>query len=215
MQYHWLIQNNNNKLIVFFGGWSFDYKPFECISSDEYDVLMFYDYNNLEMPCQIPDYESKTLITWSMGVFIAYNLKDKLPQFDKKIAVNGTPFPIDDEFGIPNRTFDLTLKYAETGLQGKFYENVFSDSELLKKYLLNPVERSIKNRVEELEALNEFIRNHPAEYDNSYYDTTIVGNKDKIIPTKNQLNMWQDLAKVIDCGHFPFYNYNSWDEICK
>lgn len=216
MQYHWLHKNiNNNKLIVFFGGWSFDFRPFECLESNNYDVLMFYDYNNLEIPSKIPDYEEKILITWSMGVFIAYYLKDKLPEFNRKIAINGTPYPVDNERGIPFRTFDLTLKYAETGLKQKFYENVFANEEFLKKYLKTPVERTIQNRVEELNALNTLIKNTPLTYDGEFYDSAIVSNKDRIIPFKNQMNMWQNLAKVIDCGHFPFYNYKSWDEICN
>ena len=216
MQYHWLHKNiNNNKLIVFFGGWSFDFRPFECLESNNYDVLMFYDYNNLEIPSKIPDYEEKILITWSMGVFIAYYLKDKLPEFNRKIAINGTPYPVDNERGIPFRTFDLTLKHAQTGLKQKFYENVFANEEFLKKYLKTPVERTIQNRVEELNALNTLIKNTPVTYDGEFYDSAIVSNKDRIIPFKNQMNMWQNLAKVIDCGHFPFYNYKSWDEICN
>ena len=215
MEYHWLNKNNNRKLIVFFGGWSFDFRPFECLKSYDYDVLMFYDYTDLNIPCEIPNYDKKILITWSMGVFIAYLLKGNLPEFNKKIAVNGTPYPIDNDLGIPKRTFDLTLKYAETGLQGKFYENVFTNSEFLEKYYKNPVQRTIPNRIKELESLNSLIRNTDINYDNNYYDYAIVGNNDKIIPTKNQIKMWKDKAKMLDSGHFPFYNYTCWDEICK
>lgn len=219
MQYHWLNKQNNKKLIVFFAGWSFDFFPFECLNSKDYDVLMFYDYNELNIPQQVQQeirlYADKTLVTWSMGVFTAFILKDKLSEFDKKIAINGTPYPVDNEFGIPERTFNLTLKYAETGLQGKFYENVFSNDKFLQKYLKNPVQRTISNRVAELEALNNFIKNKNFEYDNEFYDIALVSTYDKIIPPKNQLNMWGNKAVTIDCGHFPFYNYNSWDEICN
>ena len=216
MQYHWLKNTGKNNLIIFFTGWSFDYKPFEFLNSDEYDVLMFYDYKDLSLPnIDYDKYNKKILISWSMGVFAAYYLKDKLPDFDKKIAINGTPYPIDDMKGIPHRTFDLTLKYAETGLKGKFYENVFSNDKFLEIYLKNPVQRSVENRIEELVALDKFIKNALITYDDKFYNIAIVGEKDKIIPAKNQLNMWQDLAKVIDCGHFPFYKYSSWDELCK
>ena len=150
-----------------------------------------------------------------MGVYTAYLLKDKLPDFTSKIAVNGTPYPIDNDFGIPERTFDLTLKYAESGLQGKFYENVFSDKELLEKYLENPVKRTIQNRVNELQSLNELIRSQNITYNGNFYNKAIIGDNDKIIPTKNQIKMWGNSAKIINSGHFPFYNYTSWDEICK
>ncbi len=215
MQYYWLKNNNKNKLIVFFAGWSFDYFPFLNINSFDYDVLMFYDYSDLNLPVTIGEYDEKILITWSMGVFIAYYIKNLLPDFNKKIAVNGTPFPVDDRLGIPKRTFDLTLKYAETGLKGKFYENVFSNENLLNIYLKTPVQRTIENRVNELIKLDDFIKNIEINYDGQFYDTAIIGKNDKIIPAKNQLNMWGNIAKILDCGHFPFYNYNSWDEICR
>lgn len=218
MQYNWLNKQNNDKLIVFFAGWSFDYKPFECLDCGDYDVLIFYNYNNLEILKQVQDdiisYSKKILITWSMGVFAAYLLKDKLSEFDKKIAVNGTPYPVDDQFGIPHKTFDLTLKYAETGLQGKFYKNVFSNEEFLAKYLETPVLRSIEDRVNELVSLNKLIKNTEINYE-KFYDKALVGLHDKIIPTKNQLAFWGDIAQTLDCGHFPFYNYKSWDEICN
>lgn len=215
MQHYWLNKQNNKKLIVFFAGWSFDYKPFECLECKDYDVLIFYDYNTLELPNIDYNYEEKILITWSMGVFIAYLLKDKLPQFNKKIAVNGTPYPVHNEFGIPQKTFDLTLKYAETGLQGKFYQNVFTNDEFLAKYNENPIERSIENRVSELVTLDKLIKETQLKYDNNFYNKAIVGLTDKIIPTKNQLTFWDNIAETVDCGHFPFYNYKSWAEICN
>lgn len=214
MQYNWLNKQNNDKLIVFFAGWSFDYNPFQCLDCENYDIVIIYDYNDLNNLPDFGNYSKKILITWSMGVFAAYLLKDKLPQFDKKIAVNGTPYPVDDKFGIPHKTFDLTLKYAETGLQGKFYQNVFSSEEFLAKYLKNPVQRSIAERVEELVSLDKLIKNTEINYE-KFYDKALVGLRDKIIPTKNQLAFWGDIAQTLDCGHFPFYNYKSWDEICN
>ena len=42
MEYHWLNKQNNDKLIIFFCGWSFDYKPFERLDCLNYDVLFVY-----------------------------------------------------------------------------------------------------------------------------------------------------------------------------
>ena len=215
MQYHWLNKENNDKLIVFFAGWSFDYIPFKFLDCTDNDVLAVYDYNSINDLPNFDGYKSKTLITWSMGVYVAYLLKDKFNDFDRKIAVNGTVFPVDDEFGIPHRTFDLTLKFAQTGLEGKFYKNVFNNDELFERYSRTPVERSIENRVAELHSLDKLIKETKVEYDSEFYDCAIVSKFDKIIPTRNQLAFWKEKAKTVECGHFPFYNYNSWDEICK
>ena len=225
MKQYWLNKQNNKNLIMFFCGWSFDYKPFEILNCNNYDVLLFYDYSdmysitdksyklNLIFDLQ---YEKTILIGWSMGVYIAYLLKNILPEFDTKIAINGTPFPIDDEFGIPTKTFDLTLKYADIGLQGKFQKNLFKLPKDYDNYIKNPVKRSIDNQKQELSALNDFIKSHNIDY-NEFYDRAIISDTDKIIPTRNQLNCWQDKTEIIilDSGHFPFYEFNSWEDIIK
>ena len=215
MQYHWLNKKNNDNLIVFFAGWSFDYFPFGFLDCKNNDVLVVYDYNEITELPDFKDYKHKTLIAWSMGVYIAYLLKDNFSNFDKRIAVNGTVYPVDDNYGIPHKTFDLTLKYAQIGLEGKFYKNVFNNDVLYERYTKNPVQRTIENRVSELHKLNKMIQSANTEYEGEFYNKAIVGNNDKIIPTKNQLAFWKEKAKTVDCGHFPFYNYSSWDEICK
>lgn len=211
MHYHWLNKKDNDKLIIFFAGWSFDSKPFEFLECEDFDVLMVYDYSDFEIP-EIPEYKENYLIAWSMGVFAAYQLRDKLPEFEQKIAVNGTVFPVDDEFGIPNKPFLLTLRHAKTGLEGKFYQNIFQTPKEFERYIQTPVERSIENRVNELQSLYDRIKETPKEYE-TFYDCAFVSTEDKIIPTKNQMNFWKDKAKTIESGHFPFYNFKNWNEI--
>lgn len=217
MQYHWLNKKDGNKkLLLFFCGWSFDYKPFERLACDDYDVLMLYDYNDLSIPIAILGYEEYFLITWSMGVFVAYLLKEKLPEFKEKIAINGTPFPVDNEKGIPIKTFDLTLKYVDTGLQGKFQRNLFKTEEEFQKYLQNPVAREIPNQASELVSLKKLIDKTDVDY-KKYYNRAIISNTDKIIPTRNQHNCWDNVCPVVvlNSGHFPFYDFESWNDILK
>lgn len=216
MQYHWLNKSDNKKLIIFFAGWSFDYKPFEVLDCGDYDVLMFYNYKNHDIPLVIPSYEEYYLISWSMGVYIAYLLKEKLPECLKKIAINGTPFPIHNKLGIPERTFDLTLKYVDTGLQGKFQRNLFKNDESFEKYMKSPVLRKIPDQAEELAALKDFISNAGLNYD-KFYDCAIISDSDKIVPTLNQQNCWKDRAEVciMESGHFPFYEFSSWKDILE
>lgn len=217
MQYHWLNKKDENKkLLIFFCGWSFDFKPFERLAYDDYDVLMLYDYNDLSIPIEISGYEEYFLVTWSMGVFVAYLLKEKLPEFKEKIAINGTPFPVDNEKGIPIKTFDLTLKYVETGLQGKFQRNLFKTEEDFQKYLQNPVAREIPNQASELVSLKKLIDETDVDY-KKYYNRAIISDTDKIIPTRNQHNCWDNVCPVVvlNSGHFPFYDFESWNDILK
>ena len=218
MQSHWLNKQNNDKLIIFFAGWSFDYKPFEFLACDDFDVLMLYDYSVIANECeaiQLLNYKQYYLVAWSMGVFVAYQLRNELPKFTKKIAINGTPLPVDDEYGIPLKPFLLTLRHARKGLEGKFYQNIFDNTDEFEKYLQTPVERSIENRENELKSLYDRIKLAPKDCED-FYNKAFVSENDKIIPPKNQLNFWKDKAERLASGHFPYYNFKSWNEIiCK
>ena len=217
MKHVWLNRSGNSSLVVFFAGWSFDGEPFKFIDTTGFDVVCVYDYRDLNLDIDFGDYEKYYLVTWSMGGYIAPLIREKLPKFEKVIAFNGTPTPIDNEFGIPVRTFDLTLKFAAEGLKGKFYQNVFFDAEQLESYQKTPVLRTIEDRVEELHALKNSIVSQPANAEN-FFDVAYVSENDKIIPAKNQINAWGKLnvsIKKLADGHFPFYNFTSWKEICK
>lgn len=220
MKYHWLNKQNNKNLIVFFAGWSFDYYPFVSLNPEGCDVLFVYDYNDLTLPDDLKDfstYGNKTLITWSMGVFSAFLLKDLFKDFDYKLAINGTVTPVDDEFGIPVKMFELTLKHAQKGLEGKFYQNVFLTNEEYELYTSFPVRREIQNRVAELENLYNLIKNTNVVYE-KFYDLAIVSDFDKIIPPKNQIashNKNNTPVITVPYGHYPFYYFSSWDEIIQ
>lgn len=218
MQFHWLNKQNNDKLIVFFAGWSFDGHPFKFLDCGDFDVIIMYDYNKLDLPkIDFSNYKNIDLIAWSMGVFVAYLLKEKLPKFAKKIAINGTVKPVDDKFGIPTKPFLLTLRHAKTGLEGKFYQNIFDTKEEFERYSATPVERTIENRENELKSLYQIIKTSDNNYEH-YYDKALISTNDKIIPTKNQVNFWQNNAEIemLESGHFPYYNFVSWNDIlCK
>jgi biotin synthesis protein BioG len=213
VQYYWLNKQANKKLILFFAGWGFDENPFKFLDCGEYDVLMFYDYQNIEsrLPDELSGYKEINLIAWSMGVFAAYLLFSRSEiKLNKKIAVNGTVYPVHDEFGIPVKIFELTRKHAAAGLREKFYKNVFEED--FERYMQNPVKRTIENRTAELESLYELIKQQPRP-ERAFYDRAVTGVNDKIIPAKNQLAFWQLPTVTLEAGHFPFYNYKSWSEI--
>lgn len=217
MKHIWLNKSGNSELVIFFAGWSFDAEPFKFLAADGVDVVVVYDYRNLSFDLDFSGYEKYHLVAWSMGVYIAPLLRDVLPEFTTAVALNGTPMPIDNEFGIPVRTFDLTLKYAAEGLKGKFYQNVFFDEAQVEKYWVNPVNRTIEDRVEELQALKTWIYDKPVDA-SGFYQKAYVSEHDKIIPPKNQRNAWEKLGVPVlplPDGHFPFFNFTSWKEICK
>ena len=48
MKYKWLNRRENKKIILFFNGWGMDENVVKHLDSEDYDVLMFFDYKTLD-----------------------------------------------------------------------------------------------------------------------------------------------------------------------
>ena len=94
MKYKWLNKGvNNSKLILFFNGWGMDENVVKHLDCENYDVLMFYDYNtlNTDFDWDLLDvYPEKNLIAWSMGVMVCSCLAPSLtlPLGERKSLYN-------------------------------------------------------------------------------------------------------------------------------
>lgn len=203
MKYKWLNQKNNQKLIIFFNGWGMDECVVNHLLPEDYDVLMFYDYNTLETDfdfISLNIYPKKYLIAWSMGVMIA-TLFDI--DYLSKTAINGTLKPIDDRFGIPNRIYNLTLNgFSPKGAE-RFIKSMYAEN---SEYI-TPPNREFENQKTELEALTHYEANQDFKY-----NRVIISFHDKIIPTKNQCAFWGAEPNV-ESGHAPFNLYNKWSDL--
>lgn len=210
MQFKWLKKENNKKLIVFFNGWGMNETPVQHLNSEDFDILMLYDYRNVDFDLKQFDfdkYDEKYLICWSMGVYSANLFKDELKDFDKKIAINGTNKVIDDDFGIPKKIYKVTVKFLNADSLDKFIKNMFDGGKL------NPnitITRTLEELKDELISIQNIELN-----DELKFDKAIISSNDRIIPTKNQLNFWQNKAeyKLINSTHCPFDTLNSWRDI--
>ena len=202
MRYKWLNKKNHSKIILFFNGWGMDESVVSHLKTEDYDVLVFYDYNNLNTDfdfVSLNTYTEKYLVAWSMGVMIA-TLFDI--QYNFKTAINGTLKPIDDKYGIPTKIYDLTLKgFSQKGAE-RFIKNMYKED---CKY--PEITREFDNQKSELQALTGY----NANLDFSY-DRVIISSDDKIIPTKNQITFWRKEPNL-DSGHAPFNHFNSWGDL--
>lgn len=202
MKYKWLNHKNNQKLIVFFNGWGMDECVVNHLQSEDYDILMFYDYNSLETDFDFENiypYPKKYLIAWSMGVMTATHFDIG---YISKTAINGTLKPIDDKFGIPERIYNLTLRgFSPKGAE-RFIKNMYSENCELPQ-----PNREFENQKSELEALTHYTADEKFEY-----NRIILSTDDKIIPTKNQSKYW-GIEPNIESGHAPFNLFKKWSEL--
>lgn len=201
MKYKWLNKNDTKDLIIFFNGWGMDETVVEHINAGSYNVIMLYDYNSLDFDFNIiNNYENKYIVAWSMGVMCAtlFNIDNVV----SATAINGTLKPIDDEFGIPKRIYDLTLKGFSPKGRERFIKNMFDET-----VNLPTIKREFENQKSELSALKNYEANLNFKYTKIY-----ISNNDKIIPTKNQEAFW-NMKSNLNCGHCPFGLFNSWSEL--
>ena len=206
MKFQWLIKNDNNNLIVFFNGWGMDEKVVSHLVSDNYDVLMLCDYRAFELEkFDFSRYSKKVLIAWSLGVYVCNNYQE-FKSFDKFIAINGTLKPIDDEFGISPMVYNLTVDNFNELSCSKFMKKITTNIDL-KDYCSRSIE----------ELKNELVSIRDLKVENYFeFDKAIISSKDRIIPTKNQLNYWQNTnAEIIQVEgvHYIFDMYEKWDEL--
>lgn len=201
MKYKWLYKENNSRVILFFNGWGMDEAVISHLLHEDYDVVMFYDYNTLECDFDFSELNNKQkyLIAWSMGVMCAALFDIK---YEKKVAINGTLKPIDDDFGIPRRIYDLTIKGFNPKGAEKFIQNMFNEP--VKNF---SVSREFENQKTELSAL----KNYKADI-NFQYDKVWISDNDKIIPTKNQVKFWNQEPNL-KSGHAPFNLFSKWSEL--
>ena len=197
MKYKWLNKENNNKLIIFFNGWGMDESIVKHLEFGCYDVIMFYDYNDLNIDLNIiSGYDTKYLTAWSMGVMIAskFNI-----EYASKTAINGTLKPIDDKYGILPKIYDLTIKRLDVN---KFMKQMFEQDENIPE-----INRNYENQRKELEAIKTYSANLDFKY-----NKVIISSNDKIIPTSAQVRFW-NITPNIEAGHCPFYHYKTWGEL--
>ena len=148
------------------------------------------------------------------GDFAAWQIRKSLPDFVKKIAINGTPCPIDDKFGIPEKIFKMTLENLNQSVLTKFRKNMFSNEVEYENFIKKLPISNFENSKKELSNLEKEIKTAEDVY-SDFYNYAIISKRDKIFPYKNQLRFWEGRTKTInlDCGHFPFGQFTSWNDI--
>ena len=208
MQFNWLNKQNNSKLIIFFNGWGMNQSAINHLNYNDYDILEINDYYNFNFKFpNFSNYQEKYLIAWSMGVYISNLFYNIFKDFTSKIAIAGTTQIINDNFGIPIKIYNLTIKLFNEQSCQKFLNNMFNgkiDNKI-------KISKTIKELKEELISIQQLKINQTINFNKA-----IIPLQDKIIPTKNQLNFWQKQnikLEKINSSHYPFNYYQSWQEI--
>lgn len=205
-------REKNNQLLVVYGGWGSDENIYVPMVDDDYDFILFYNYSADE-PLILPEmktYQKVTLVGFSLGVFAASYLSPKsgiTP--DITIAINGTPFPVDEKYGIHRNVFEGTLNNITDETIGKFYLRMYGD-----KKTFNAVKNILPRRT--LKSLHDELRwlyNRIMEADGTGFkwNYAITSENDRVFPSESQKSYWsnvQETEKIV--LPLPHYFFHKW-----
>lgn len=210
-------REKNKRLILVYGGWGTDENVFTPLCNDDFDFILFYNYSADEafvLP-EIKTYEKITLIGWSIGVWAAEYLLPKTGiKPDVTIAVNGTPIPADDHYGIPLSEFESTLNNITEENLEDFYIRMFGDKKTYKANLDRVPVRTAKSLHDELRWLyNRIMEQKEPGF---RWDYAVISSKDKVFPSKNLMGYWgkeKSTKKIIlPFSHYLFHKWISYPD---
>ena len=212
MQQIFLQQQHSKNLVLIFLGYGQDQNPFKSLNTvTKDDIAIVFDYQDLSFDESLyQEYESITLIAWSMGVMISPIVLSNTAKLVKKIALNGTVQGIDDTLGIPPSLWQATIDSLTEQTYLKFVRRMCSDASLYEEYLQNKPKRTIESFKRELISLQAIAKQR--KQNNFEYDLAIVGNKDKIIAPKRQLLSWSNahvLVKQTEIAHYSLETFKA------
>ncbi|SUO93291.1 pimeloyl-ACP methyl esterase BioG family protein [Suttonella ornithocola] len=188
--------------ILFYNGWGMDENVIAHLQDRQVIYVQNYPQNPLELN------SPHILIAWSMGVWAANPLLAQRHYLPLTIAINGTPWGIHSEKGMPPRLFQATAARYQEKSQAILYQKLFGT---IKGDFLP--HRSIPDQQQELFRLLEIVPQHPPmDY---HWDIAIISTNDKIYPTDNQKNHWKGTQTTIcplNTPHYPFANFHHWTE---
>ncbi|HEX2920584.1 MAG TPA: pimeloyl-ACP methyl esterase BioG family protein [Bacteroidales bacterium] len=210
-------REKNNKLVVLYGGWGSDENTYLPLCNDEFDFIMFYNYSADEaliLP-EMKTYDRIIVIAFSLGVWAAEYLSGKTNiKADLAIAVNGTPLPADEKYGIPLNIFEGTLNNLTEESIGKFYLRMFGNKRSFVANAERMPHRTLKSLLDELRWLyNRIMEQKEPGFK---WDYAVTSENDRVYPSKNLESYWslhQDTTQIkLPVPHYFFHNWNSFME---
>lgn len=211
---------HSSSLVLFFSGWAAAPGLFTRLMAEEgTDVMICYDYRDIGFEEDLSRYKEIRLIAWSMGVRMAELATGGKYTFASATAINGTPCPIDDAYGIPEKIFRGTLDRLDAEGMKRFNRRMCGPRQLCAEYEAFPA-RPLEETREELQQMDALCRREgeaaQTSADSSIpWTRAVIGAGDRIFPPANQHAYWDGRCAVteIDAPHYPFYLWKQWNEL--
>ena len=177
MKQVYIIKDRHPRLLLFFAGWGADETPFKDYQPADSDYMLCYDYRTLDFDASLlKGYKKINVIGWSMGVWAASRVMDKLQETDTSLIIK-------------NSIYHGTLEGLTGPSLNKFLRRMCFNGEAFKEFLNITPRRPLEELKEELAEIERMYLAQPTT--SFHWQQVVVGSNDRIIPPDNQLNAWR------------------------
>lgn len=206
MKWQLVSDTGSDRLLLIFAGWGMDAGVFAGLGRPGYDVMVVWDYRSfyIDWSCTAR-YCEICLLAWSLGVYAASQTTHAIDyKITRRVAVNGTPEPIHDRFGIPEATYTGTLEALSERTLAKFYRRMCASREDFERFEAARPSRPVEELKDELRAVaDRLLLSVPAS---ARWDVAVVSLDDRIFPPHNQRRAWAAAGVPVEAvrsGHYP------------
>ncbi len=208
---YFLEKHDSDSLIIFFAGWGCDENQFANLK-DKKDVLIVYDYQNLDLDFDFSSYGKIDLIAYSAGVFVASVWKPDC-KIGQKVAINGNPYLFDEKLGLSSRLVEeFRAINLDNYLEFRRKYMVETDEEY-QKYNQLESRRSLESCQAELSSLQKLYEQYKDKLI-ADYDKVILSDDDQIFNLQAQQQFYHCPIKIVsESKHHLFFKFSSFEEI--
>lgn len=206
-----LINKKGRHLIVYFAGWGTPPSLVKHLQiPHDSDLLICYDYDDLNCLFDFSSYQSIRIIAWSMGVWVAERIMHQQTLLSAT-AINGSGLPCHPKYGIPPHVFQGTLTNLSSQTRQYFERRMCGDKTTLSSYLQSPDYRTFDNIHNELHSLSQAITND-SRTDLIIWTHAFISQQDNIFPPSNLQQYWKSRCPIINFPHHHllFQHFTHW-----
>ena len=205
----YLINQNTDKLLIFFTGWGCDEYEFSHLESNT-DVLLLYDYSDLNLNFDFSKYKNINLIAFSAGVFIASIMHFDF-KINKKIAISGNPYLFDERLGLSKEIQDILCSITEKNADEFAKNYLVKTDEEWKNF--HHSKRTIISCRDEFESLKNLYNKNEHNI-KDIYNNALIGGCDNIFNVSVQKEFYSKRLQIIEnARHSLFFRISKYEQI--
>jgi len=210
----YLKDNNSGKLLIFFTGWGCDESEFGHIKSDS-DVLILYDYLNLDFNFDFSKYKEVNLIAFSAGTFVA-SLFDFDFEINKNIAISGNPYLFDEKLGLSEKIQNVLRNITEENAEEFAKNYLVKTEEEFRNF--HPSNRTLESCRAEFDTLKRLYDDNKNKI-RDIYNYALFGSDDIIFNLSSQREFYGSRLRIVENSRhnmfFRIENYNQFFNFCE